>query len=168
MASVPRYKSAYGKVDMAFVGSNDMMPVGLGPCSQCIDIQQRHQEGDRCWGTFQSNWFLQGDTSLKCAQNAYHLQQFDGYYTGPQSDTVYVQDVQDDGASVAAAQSGIDSSLRAPVTPASSGVNVPSTGGVGYSGQQTSTQQSEGYVATGVQYPSSQQRGLSYFSRPFF
>lgn len=125
MAAIPKYKSNYGQVELAFLHGQNMMPVGLGPCSKCVDIQQRHHEGDRCWGTFESQWHLQGDTSMQCVQSSYNLNRFDGYYTSPQSDVVHIQDVLDDGASVAAAQRSINKSLRWPDAHSRTGINVP-------------------------------------------
>lgn len=113
MAAVPIYKSQYGPVDLAFQGNHNMMPVGLGPCSQAIKIFGRHQEGNKCWGTFPSQWFLQGDSSLQCT-DAYNLTQFVGYYTSPQSNLVSTQEVANTPIGVSTAQGSINSSLRNP------------------------------------------------------
>lgn len=141
MAAIPKYKSHYGQVELAFLHNHNMMPVGLGPCSKCVDIVQRHHEGDRCWGTFESQWHLQGDTSMQCVQSSYNLTRFDGYYTSPQSDVVHVQDVLDDGASVATAQRSINKSLRWPDQHSKTGINVP--------GASTGAPSAPGYTTTG-------------------
>lgn len=190
MAALPKADSSYGRVELAFVNGKNMMPVGLGPCSRCVDIQRRHQDGDRCWGTFPTQWHLQGDTSLQCVQSSYHVPRLEGYYTTPQSNHVYSQDVQDDDKSVARAQAGIYDSLQWPVGPGNDSVNVAAQEGASdaawmsiFSGRQEQHQQeyydgssSSGYVATapyGNSGSSSSSNvlvtgGLSSFMRPFF
>lgn len=115
------------------------MPVGLGPCSQCVDIQARHQEGNKCWGTFPSQWHLQGDNSLKCAQSAYKLSQFDGYYTTPQTNSLGVQDIADNQSSIQASEDSINSSLRWPAKEPNNGVNVPNAASVSRGGNSAAS-----------------------------
>lgn len=111
MAAVPIYRSRYGPVDLAFQGSQNIMPIGLGPCSKAIEIYGRHQ--DKCWGSFPSQWHLQGDTSMSCTHE-YNLDQFTGYYTGPQTNLVSTQSVPPTQESMMATQSTINASLRNP------------------------------------------------------
>lgn len=178
MAAIPIYKSKHGPVELAFVGGKNMMPVGLGPCSQCIDIQARHQEGNKCWGTFESDWYLQGDQSMKCVQNTNILTEFGGYYTNPQSNDVGVQDIADNPAAITATQGDISSTLRWPAQEPNNGVNVPSGSYRGappvFRGDNTGG--GGGYVATSsVMAPTpmggssggSSMPSLSFFSRPF-
>lgn len=179
MASIPIYKSRHGPVDLAFVGGKNMMPVGLGPCSQCIDIQARHQEGNKCWGTFQSDWYLQGDQSMKCVQNTNVLTEFGGYYTNPQTNDVNVQDIANNPAAITATQEDISSTLRWPAQEPNNGVNVPYKASSSSKIAQMPSQRGAGgsgggYVATSsVRAPAPMMGGsssvmdLSFFSRPF-
>ncbi len=155
MAAVPIYESRYGYVDLAFNDNHNIMPIGLGPCSQAIEIYGRHQ--DKCWGSFPSQWHLQGDTSMSCT-NEYNLTQFTGYYTGPQSNFVTTQGIANNPTSLMATQSSINSSLRNPTSSMTtqSSINTPGTSnpsctcgsgaGYNYSGQGYQTP-STGYAA---------------------
>ena len=145
MAAVPIYKSRYGPVDLAFQGNHNMMPIGLGPCSQATEIYGRHQEGNKCWGTFPSQWYLQGDSSMQCT-DAYNLSQFTGYFTSPQSNLVATQDVPDTPIGMATAQSSINSSLR---NPTAGSINGRSCTCGGRTSGTRSGSSGAGYPATG-------------------
>jgi len=80
---VPIQCSRYGPVQPAFVEKGCGPPkvdVCLGPVSKVIDgCMSRHQSSGQCWGTFESHWCDQKDTSLSCLQD-HNLVKVDAYH----------------------------------------------------------------------------------------
>lgn len=79
---IPISKSRYAPVDLAYNDSNNVMSFGLGPCSQMLKIDGRHE--NMCWGMMPSQWNLQKDTNLACLRES-RLDNIEAYYTEPRT-----------------------------------------------------------------------------------
>lgn len=85
MPYLPIQFSRLGPVDLAFESDNNVIPFGLGPCSQAIEVFGRH--GDQCWGSFESKWLHQKDASASCFWEK-RMDNISAHYTTPRTNQV--------------------------------------------------------------------------------
>lgn len=82
---IPIQFSRLGAIDLAYESSDNVIAFGLGPCSQAITVDARHQ--NQCWGTFPSQWVNQTDSSAHCIWES-KLDDLQAMYSYPRTNQV--------------------------------------------------------------------------------
>lgn len=110
MQVIPIETSRYGPVTPAYQTNLDVIDVGFGPVSKVIgSCLRRHQGSGQCWGTFESKWVDQKDTSISCLMQD-NLLDIQASYKADPTNQVKIVNTSSSPVAAPKATGGVDNS----------------------------------------------------------